>query len=177
MVLAVQKGLNVSCLIEKATTILGNSAGGVTRQRHCQPNLPPTPDQNTWAPGAAMASLWATTLFFFFFFESHYHVFLHFWAILCSGWSFPTLCQKKFHWIFSAMAEFCKRKKKYICKTCRTWQPFLLHRGAQPVAAVFSKAERLPLPPPLILSRMCVVLSHSGKIKIKKKKTGYFHRN
>lgn len=67
MVLAVQKGLNVSCLIEKATTILGNSAGGVTRQRHCQPNLPPTPDQNTWAPGAAMASLWATTLFFCFF--------------------------------------------------------------------------------------------------------------
>lgn len=66
MVLAVQKGLNVSCLIEKATTILGNSAGGVTRQRHCQPNLPPTPDQNTWAPGAAMASLWATTLVFFF---------------------------------------------------------------------------------------------------------------
>lgn len=45
--------------------MLGNSAGGVARQRYCQPNLPPTLDQNTQASGVAMVSLQAAMLFFF----------------------------------------------------------------------------------------------------------------
>lgn len=44
--------------------MLGNSAGGVTRQRYCQPSLPSTLDRNTQASGVAMVSLWAAMLFF-----------------------------------------------------------------------------------------------------------------
>lgn len=126
--------------------MLGNSAGGVTRQRCCQPNLPPTLEQNT----QAMVSLQAAMLFF--------------WILLSPIPTFlsNSLLRLKFPHFVSASKKVSSDpfSHSWILQEQKihlqdVWDLTALpisssHRGAQPFAAVFNEAERLHLPPPLI---------------------------
>lgn len=149
--------------------MLRNSAGGVTRQRYCQPNLPLTLDETTQASEVSVVSLQAAMQF-----GGVFHLFLHFCAIFCWGWSFSALSlqQKRCCWIISATNEFCKNYK-YICKMCRIWKTFPSPHHTKEHTPMQWSSSRLSV---CIFALPSSLWDVCGAQPLWKK-SGYFHRN